>query len=367
MTNKHVEDQTPPVGRVVIANPVKLGFTVGIGVLMAMALGAALGTLGSVLVTIGVALFVSMALEPVVGWLEGKGVGRGLAIAIVFVGVGALAAGLGAIVVPMVVQQIGELAAAAPSFVRSLQQQDWFQRVIDATGQSSIYEGLLGQFQSWLSDPGNLAALGGGALAIGSGVINAVSGTVLTLVLALYFLASRDQVRSALVRLSPAYSRGQVARVADQLTQAVGGYVSGMAVLALCNAVVCFLLLTVLGVPFAALLGAMALVITMIPMFGSVLQWIMASLVALFTVGWLGLVFVVVYLAYMQVEAYLMTPKVMTRAVSVPGSLVLISALVGGALLGLLGVLIAVPITASILMVVNEVVVPRQDAKLVEP
>jgi predicted PurR-regulated permease PerM len=95
-----------------------------------------------------------------------------------------------------------------------------------------------------------------------------------------------------------------------------------------------------------------------------VLQWIIASLVALFTVGWLGLVFVIVYFAYMQVEAYVMTPRVMSKAVSVPGALVLIGAMAGAALLGLLGALIAVPVTASILMVINEVVVPRQDAKV---
>ena len=122
--------------------------------------------------------------------------------------------------------------------------------------------------------------------------------------------------------------------------------------------------MTAIGVPFAALLGALALLVTMIPMIGSVLQWIIASVVALFTVGWIGLVFVVVYFAYMQVEAYVMTPRIMTKAVSIPGALVLISAMAGAALLGLLGALIAVPVTASILMVINEVVVPRQDAKV---
>jgi predicted PurR-regulated permease PerM len=155
-----------------------------------------------------------------------------------------------------------------------------------------------------------------------------------------------------------------VERVTNQLTESVGSYVSGMAILAVCNAIFTFILLTAIGVPFAALLGALALLVTMIPMIGSVLQWIIASVVALFTVGWIGLVFVVVYFAYMQIEAYVMTPRIMTKAVSIPGALVLISAMAGAALLGLLGALIAVPVTASILMVINEVVVPRQDAKV---
>jgi len=95
-----------------------------------------------------------------------------------------------------------------------------------------------------------------------------------------------------------------------------------------------------------------------------VLFWILATVVILFTNPWAALIFAVVYFAYMQVEAYVMTPRVMTKAVDIPGSLVLIGALVGGTLLGLLGALVAVPVTASLLMVLNTVIVPRQDAKL---
>lgn len=366
MSEEHRLSPGRAIARTAIARPLRLGFTVTIGVLIALALAGALATLSSVLVTIGVALFIAMALEPLVLRLEKGRMGRGGAIAVVFVAFAILLTGLLAIVVPVAIQQITELISAAPQFVRSLQSQEWFQRIIRATGQENLYGQLLSQLQSWVSNPGNLAALGGGALAIGSGVVSTLSAGLLTLVLTLYFLASLSQIQGAMVRLSPAYARDQVSRVADQLVTAVGGYVSGMAVLAVCNAVVCFLLLRIIGVPFAILLGALALVVTMIPMIGSVLQWIISGLVALFTVGWIGLVFVIVYFAYMQVEAYLMTPRVMTKAVSVPGSLVLISALAGGALLGLLGVLIAVPITASILMVIKEIVVPRQDAKTAE-
>ena len=138
-----------------------------------------------------------------------------------------------------------------------------------------------------------------------------------------------------------------------------------MAILAFFNAVFSFILLTVLGVPFAALLAFLALLITMIPMVGPALFWILATSVSLFHSWWIGLIFAAVYFAYMQVEAYVMTPRVMTKAVDIPGSLVLIGAMVGGTLLGLLGALVAVPVTASLLMIVNKVYVPRQDEKLV--
>ncbi|MFT3886741.1 MAG: AI-2E family transporter [Arachnia sp.] len=351
-------------GRIHIARPLSIGFAATVGGLIAIGLAGALGTLSTVLVTIGVALFVAMALEPMIGWLERRKLGRGAAIAVVFLVLALILAVLLALVIPVAVIQITELVTAFPGYLTSLQDQGWFQRIIAASGQSDLYEQLLTQAKTWLSDPSNLAVIGGGALAVGSGIIGGVSGALLVLVLTLYFLGSMDQMKKAVVRLSPAHARPQVSRVTDQLTESVGSYVSGMAILAVCNAVVSFLLLTVLSVPFAALLGAMALLVTMIPMIGSVLQWVIASLVALFTVGWIGLVFVGVYFAYMQLEAYVLTPRVMNKAVSIPGALVLISAMVGAALLGLLGALIAVPVTASILMVINEVVVPRQDAKV---
>lgn len=350
--------------RATLTRPVALGFMVTVGGLLAFGLAGALDTLSTVLVTIGVALFVAMALEPLVRWLEGRKIKRGLAIALVFVGFALFLTGIISIVAPVAVTQVGELITAFPQFVTDLQHQDWFQRLINASGQGDIYERLLVQARQWLANPSNLATLGGGALAVGSGVVGAVSGALLVLVLSLYFIASMHQMKAAFVRLSPAYSRAQTSRVTDQLVESVGSYVSGMAILAVCNAIVTFILLSILQVPFAALLGVMALLVTMIPMVGSVVQWIISSIVALFTVGWIGFVFVGVYFAYMQVEAYVMTPRVMTKAVSIPGSLVLISAMVGAALLGLLGALIAVPVAASILMIVREIVVPRQDAKL---
>jgi predicted PurR-regulated permease PerM len=140
-----------------------------------------------------------------------------------------------------------------------------------------------------------------------------------------------------------------------------------MFILALANSIVAFTLLTALGVGFAPLLAVLALFITMIPMIGSVTFWVIASVICFFQSWWVGLVFALVYFAYMQVEAYLMTPRVMSKQVEIPGSLVIISALVGGTLLGLLGALIAVPVTASLLMIVEKLLVPKQDARTVAP
>ena len=150
----------------------------------------------------------------------------------------------------------------------------------------------------------------------------------------------------------------------NQITDSIGAYLMGMVVLAFCNSVIAFLLHLFLGLPFPALMGVLAFLITLIPLIGSVLYWIVATVIALFT-GWLpALIFAIIYLVYMQLEAYVLTPRVMNRAISVPGALVVIGAMVGGTLLGLLGALVAIPVTASILLIIKQVFIPRQDAKL---
>ena len=137
-----------------------------------------------------------------------------------------------------------------------------------------------------------------------------------------------------------------------------------MVILAFCNSMVALALHLILGLPFPGLMAIAAFCITLIPLIGSVCYWIFATFLALFTDPLSALIFAVVYLIYMQLEAYVLTPKVMNKAVSVPGALVVIGALVGGTLLGLLGALVAIPITASILLIIKRIYIPRQDAKV---
>lgn len=347
-----------------LGHPFVWGFTATVGALIAISLAGAMVSLSTVLVSIGVALFIALALDPLVRWLERHGMSRGLSIAVVFAAFALIISGVLAVVVPLAVVQITQFAAAVPGYITDLQNAEWFKSLVAASGQSDVYANILDQARAWLSNPANLLAIGGGALAVGTGVVNAISGTLIVLVLTLYFLASLRSMKLALERLAPAHARAQLAVITDQVTESVGGYVSGMAILAFANAVFGFILMSILGVPFAALLAFLALLITMIPMVGPVLFWLLATVVILFTSPLSALIFAAVYFAYMQVEAYVMTPKVMNKAVDIPGSLVLIGAMVGATLLGLLGALVAVPVTASLLMIVNTVYIPRQDSKL---
>ena len=350
-----------------LGHPFSWGLITTLGVLTALGIGAAASALSSVWVYIGVALFLAMALDPLVGWLEARRMSRVLSITVVFVGFAAVFGGLLAVVIPMAVGQVVGFAQAIPGWIAGLQDAEWFTRLLAATGAESAVGGWLDQLRRFLSNPANLLAIGGGALAVGSGIMSGLTGGMFILILTLYFTASLRTMKTAMYRLAPAYARTKVAEITDYITSSVGAYISGMFLLAVCNAVVSFVLLTLLGLPFAALLAVLALFITMIPMIGSVTFWLIASAICLLQSWWVGLVFAAVYFAYMQVEAYLMTPRVMSRQVDIPGSLVIISALVGGTLLGLLGALIAVPVAASVLMVVQKLFIPRQDAKTEAP
>ncbi|HRA74995.1 MAG TPA: AI-2E family transporter [Propionicimonas sp.] len=350
-----------------LGRPFTWGLLATLGALTGLALGGAASALSSVWVYIGVALFLAMALDPLVVWLQGHRMSRGLAITVVFAGFAVLFGILLAIVVPIAVNQIVSFAQAIPGYISSLQNAPWLENLLSATGSEATVDGWLDQIRTYLSNPSNLLAIGGGALAVGSGIMEGLTGSMFILILTLYFLASLRQIKGALYRIAPAYARTRVAEITDYVTRSVGSYISGMFVLALSNAVFAFILLSLLGVSFAPLLAVLALFITMIPMIGSVTFWLIAVAVCFLQSWWIGLVFALVYFAYMQVEAYLMTPRVMSKQIEIPGSLVIISALVGGTLLGLLGALIAVPVTASLLMIVDKLFVPRQDAKTVAP
>lgn len=129
------------------------------------------------------------------------------------------------------------------------------------------------------------------------------------------------------------------------------------------QSVLVFILLTITGVPYALVISFIAFLLALIPLVGSVTSAIIASLVALSVSPTTALIVAVVYVIYMQIEAYVITPRIMSRAVEVPGAVVVVAALAGGALLGVLGALVAIPIAASIILIIRQVLVPYQEQR----
>lgn len=366
-----VSDQQPvftgeaPAGKTFWANlnsPFRLGLVLTLGGLAAIALGLAFWNLSTIIIYVVFALFAALGLDPVVRWLGRHSVSRPWAIVIVYTAFAVVLAGVLLLVIPALVKQIGAFFSDLPQTISDFQSSDFYGWLSDTFG-SQVGQ-ITDQVESFLTNPANIAAIGGGVLNFAVSVGTTISGLIIVLVLSLYFLAGLPAMKVAFNRFVAARNRAKAAAMTDQITDSIGAYLMGMVVLAFCNSIIAFLLHLFLGLPFPALMGVLAFCITLIPLIGSVLYWITATVIALFT-GWVpALIFAVIYLIYMQLEAYVLTPKVMNKAISVPGALVVIGAMVGGTLLGLLGALVAIPVTASILLIIKQVFIPRQDAKI---
>lgn len=357
---RHVE-RFSTVGAL-LRQPFRAGFLLTLGGLAAFALGMALTNLSTVVVYIVLALFVALGLDPLVRWLERRGLSRGRAILVVCGLAVLVVAGILLLIVPTVVSQIAEFIRNVPQFVSDFQRSETFAWIERSFG-DEVGDMIAGA-QDFLLSPSNIAAIGGGVLQVGTSIANGISGIVVVAVLSLYLLGSLTLTKTALLRLAPAHDRDTLSGLADKIMSSVGSYLGGMVILALINSVFVFIMHLALGLPFPQLMAVLAFGVSLIPLVGSIVFWVIGSALALFTSPVAALIFAIAYLIYMQLEAYLLTPRVMGRSISVPPILVLLGTLIGGTLLGLLGALIAIPVTASILLIIKQTVIPRQDAKV---
>jgi predicted PurR-regulated permease PerM len=360
----HRNGEAPP-SRTFWANvnrPFVLGLSLTLGGLVAFVLGVAVSNLSTIIIYVVFALFAALGLDPLVRLLERHKVPRAWGIVAVYAAFARVLVGVLWLIIPTVVRQITQFVTSVPDMITEFQKSDVYAWLQSNLG--DVAATVLDQIKTFLSDPGNIATIGGGVIQVGVTIGTTISGIIIVLVLSLYFLASLPVIKESFTRLAPARSRPTVASMTDQITSSIGGYLGGMVILAFCNSVLAFLLFFFLGLPFPLLMAVTAFCITLIPLVGSVLFWIVGSVVALFSSPVSALVFAIIYLVYMQLEAYVLTPRVMNRTISVPGALVVIGALVGGTLLGLLGALVAIPVTASILLIIKQLVLPKQDAKI---
>ncbi|MBD3942987.1 AI-2E family transporter [Microbacterium sp. NEAU-LLC] len=342
--------------------PLVSGFLATIGVLGAILLGSAFMSIGTILLYIVLAMFLALGLDPIVRLLERKRVKRPLAILIVFGCFAVLFVLFLVFVLPPLLAQIGEFIKAIPEALEEVDQTPWF-AALPPDMQAAI-AGVVQGLADWIASPSTHAAIGVGIVAAGVGFVAAISASFVVVALTLYFLASLDATKQAFYLLAPAHSRPKLQELTERITASVGSALLGSVTLSALNAGTVFVLHLLIGLPFAALMAVIAFVITLIPLFGSVIFLVIGTAVALFSSPMQALIFLICYLVYIQVESYVLSPRIMNRAISIPAALVLIAAMVGGALGGVIGVLVALPVTASILLIIREIVVPRQDLKI---
>ncbi len=340
----------------------RIGLVGGLGVLTALLIAGILGQLNTVLIYIGLALFLSLGLDPLVTWLE-KRIHRGVAILLVVLAVLGVFAGLLFAVIPVLVEQATNLVDDFPRVQKEVESSSFIEQLEGAFGGSlSIADALSGAID-FISDPKNLVAIGGGLAAIGAGVATGVTGATIVLILTLYFLSSLRSMKGVAYRFVPAYRRVGFAKITEEITSAVGRYVVGQLTLAAFNGILSLIFLSIIGAPLPFLLAMIAFLGSLVPLVGTLTASIINTLICLFVSPTIALFAGIYYLIYMQVEAYVLSPRIMSRAVAVPGAIVVIAAVAGGAMGGVLGALVAIPIAASAIIIIQKVVFPIQDAK----
>lgn len=339
--------------------PLLFGYLITLGAIGAVATGFMLYGLRSIIFMVFLAMFATVGLDPLIRWFQRHGMKRGWAIVTVILMVIAVLVAIVWVVVPLIVNQISFLATAIPQEVAALRSEGWFDSVNETSN------GVVGQVVTWISqqvqDPKTWATIGSGLVGFGLSVLNALTTGFFIAILTIYFIASYDSTKQAAYRLVRRSNRDTFESYTERILKNFGKYLSGMVILAFCNAVYSLILLLATGVPGAFLIALAAFFITLIPLIGTVLTTAIMSVLAFIHSPVSGVVVLVLMLVYMQVEAYILTPRVMGKAVQIPGSVVLISALAGSTLFGLPGALVAIPISAGIILVIKEIVMPRKD------
>lgn len=343
-----------------IHNAFRLGLFGGLGVLVAIGLGTAVGNLATILTYIGAALFLALGLDPLVTWLEHHKFPRGLAIATVLVGVIGLFTGLVFALIPVVAEQVDNLIEQTQNIIRLAQTQELATKVQETFPALDVPL-VLDEVSKFIGDL-NFFSIGGGVLQAGIGIATAAFGAIIVLILTLYFTSSLNSLKRGIYQLVPASKRARFIDISEQVTTSVGRYVVGQATLAFTNGVLSFIFLSIIGAKYSVLLAFIAFLFGLVPLVGTLTGSSIIVLSVLLFNGWpTVLIAAIYYLIYMQIEAYVITPRIMNRAVKVPGVVVVIAALAGGTLLSVLGALVAIPVAASIMIVVRQVFIPRQN------
>jgi predicted PurR-regulated permease PerM len=293
-----------------------------------------------------IAIYLAIALAKPVGYLD-RHMRRGFAILLVYIGLLAFPIALGALIVPPMVNEASNLATNAPkysrdvtSFVKKNERLRKLDKDYDITQkleqQASKAPTKIGDAAKILRD-------------LGVGLVNSIFALVTILILTAFILGSGEKWIRAALRYLPVEREERIERVLARSANAVSAYVGGALAQALVAAVLAYVVLRILGVPFAAPLSVVIFFLDLIPLVGATIGAVGVGLVTLFVNFPTGtIVWAVWSIVYQQVENTVIQPQIQRRAVNINPFLVLVSVLFGSALLGILGALVAVPVAASI-------------------
>jgi predicted PurR-regulated permease PerM len=339
-----------PVNR---RSPFFVGMSATAGVAVMAGVVEMIVTVRDVLILIGLALFLAIGLEPTVSAMTRRKIPRWAAVTIALVAGLAVVGGFLAAALPPLARQATQFLTQAPTMLPR------------AFGHNS----LLGQLnERFHLQPRLLQILNGdgsglvnGLLGAGQVVFSALSSTLIVIVLTIYFLADMPRIRANLYRLVPHSRRPRAILLGDEVFAKVGGYVLGNLLISLIAGVLTFIAVLLAGLPYPLLLSIFVALLDLVPVIGSTVAGGVVCLVALSVSMTACATVTTFFVAYRLVEDYVLVPRIIGRVVKVPALVTVVAVLVGGALLGIVGALVAIPVAASLLLLAREVLFPRLD------
>jgi predicted PurR-regulated permease PerM len=302
-----------------------------------------------VLTWIFIAMFLALALNPVVDWLQRHGVRRrALAAGLTYLGLFTLVGTIGAAFVPTLVGEVNDLVDAVPGYVEDLTR---------GRGPLGFLESdyhIVERVRDAIEGGGAARVLGfsGTALAVTKGVVTAVIATITIAVLTFFMLLEGPRWIERVLSLLPPASQARWRRVGHDIYRTVGGFVTGALVIALVAGVLSSTVLTILGVPYAIALGLLVALLDLIPLAGATIATVLVSTIAFLAADVpVGIAVLVYFVVYQQVENHFLYPLVYSRTVELSPLAILIAVLIGASLAGILGALVAIPVAGTIQVV----------------
>jgi predicted PurR-regulated permease PerM len=334
-------------------SPFWIGMTGALGVAVTYGLVELFIRARSILIIVGLALFIAVGLDPVVSWFTRRGWPRWAAVVVVLVALAGVIGGFLAAAVPPLTSQTTALAHQIPTYLHELQNHN------SELGKLNDKYHIQTKLTSLLNSRGS--SLLGGVLGAGELVISTFSEILGVIVLTIYFLAGLPSIKLFFYKLMPHSRRPRVILITDQITVKVGGYVLGNFLTSVIAGVGTSIWMIIFGIPYPVLLGLLVAILDLIPVIGSTIGGFIVTLIALTVSLPVAVATLIFYVVYRLAEDYLIVPRIMGRTVEVPAVVSLVSVLLGGVLLGIVGALVAIPVAAAIRLILKEVTFPRMD------
>jgi predicted PurR-regulated permease PerM len=340
------------------SHPFYFGFMVTVGALLALTMLQALASASAVFILIIISLFLAAGLNPAVMFFQNRGLSRGASVAAVMASVLIFVAGFIAVAVPPLIDQGNQLLDNAPALIKDLNNNAF---INDLNNKYGVIDSLQSKIDSLIKDGQFAITAFGGVIGVGKAVVSGLVSTLTILVLTLYFLASLPQVINIGLRFVPATRRDRVSKLTNAIVARIGSFVGGQAIIAALAAVFILVMGLIIGMPYPGPLAMVVLICGFIPLVGHFIGMSIVTVVSLTDSLTIAAIALGSYILYVQIENYVITPRIMRKSLAIPGLVTIIAALLGASLLGLVGGLLAVPIAAAVLLILDEVVFPRAD------